>query len=263
MSSTNHTTNYNLPQWVGSDKPAWLGDMNPAFTAIDTAIKANEVAAGTAGTDATTAKNNIGTMADLSTTEKGTLVGAVNEVNTKVGTAQNTADTAVANDAQTALALNNFMLKLNLTDFSNVSTIPHNGTLTGKFTLAQNNDGSIFKFYGQMELAGQGNISGWTGVAGLSGTYGIATGVYLGTAPTEAYVINTGGLVYQQNTSTYVVNQQNRCDIAVGTDGQIYLWALNWQPASINVNSGYAQEILLPACLYFNGSFGDTPTPNA
>ena len=261
MSSTNHTTNYNLPQWVGSDKPAWLGDMNPAFAAIDTAIKANEVTAGTASTDATAAKTNIGTMANLNTTEKSTLVGAVNEVNTKVGTAQNTADTAVANDAQTALALNNFMQKLNLTDYQTVSNISHSGTLTGKFTLAQNNDGSIFKFYGQMEITGQGNVNGFTAVSGLSGVYGIPTGVYLATAPSEAYVINTGGLVYQQNMSTYAVVQQNRCDIAVGTDGQIYVWALNWQPASININNGYAQEILLPACLYFNGSFGDEPTP--
>lgn len=47
MSSTNHTTNYNLPQFVGTDKPAWLGDINPAMSAIDTQMKAN--ADGVAG----------------------------------------------------------------------------------------------------------------------------------------------------------------------------------------------------------------------
>ena len=31
MASTNKTTNYSLPQWVGSDKPSYLGDFNDAF----------------------------------------------------------------------------------------------------------------------------------------------------------------------------------------------------------------------------------------
>ena len=39
MSATNHTTNYNLPVFVGSDKPAWLVDFNGAMNAIDAAIK--------------------------------------------------------------------------------------------------------------------------------------------------------------------------------------------------------------------------------
>lgn len=41
MSSTNHTSNYNLSQFVGSDKPAWLVEYNSDMTKIDTAIKAN------------------------------------------------------------------------------------------------------------------------------------------------------------------------------------------------------------------------------
>ena len=252
MSSTNHTTNYNLPQFVGSDKPAWLGDINPAMNAIDTAMHANAVKAQQGVDDASTAQtraDNAYTLADSAKTD--------------AGTAQTTANQAIGNASAVDTKLNNFMQKLNLTNYQNITTIPHTGTLSGKFTLAQNSDGSIFKFYGSMEVVGQGNISGFTNVAGLSGVYGIPTGLYLTTAPDEAYVINTGGLVYKQNMSTYVVSEQNRHDIAVGTDGQIYIWALNWQPASINVNSGYAEEMLLPACLYFNGSFGDTPNTNA
>ena len=38
MSHTNETTNYQLPQFLGSDKPAWLTDINGAFSAIDAAI---------------------------------------------------------------------------------------------------------------------------------------------------------------------------------------------------------------------------------
>ena len=65
MSHTNSTTNYNLPQFITTDKPAWLTDINNAYTAIDTAVynaqtKADTAFtdAGNAQTDATTAINN-------------------------------------------------------------------------------------------------------------------------------------------------------------------------------------------------------------
>ena len=38
MSSTNKTTNYELSQFVGSDKPAWLQDYNADMSKIDTGI---------------------------------------------------------------------------------------------------------------------------------------------------------------------------------------------------------------------------------
>lgn len=46
MSFTNHTQNYNLPQYVGTDKPTFLGDFNNAMTAIDTALHNNAQNAG-------------------------------------------------------------------------------------------------------------------------------------------------------------------------------------------------------------------------
>lgn len=52
---TNSTTNYSLPQFLPTDKPAWLTDVNPAYLAIDNAMKANADAAGAAQTDATQA----------------------------------------------------------------------------------------------------------------------------------------------------------------------------------------------------------------
>lgn len=35
MSSTNKTPNFNLPQFVETDTPTWLGDINDAFEVID------------------------------------------------------------------------------------------------------------------------------------------------------------------------------------------------------------------------------------
>lgn len=42
MSHTNSTTNYNLPQFVGTDTPGWLTDVNGAMSAIDAAIYARQ-----------------------------------------------------------------------------------------------------------------------------------------------------------------------------------------------------------------------------
>lgn len=48
MSHTNKTPNYDLPQFIGADKASWLGDLNPAFLAIDTGMEANKVSAQSA-----------------------------------------------------------------------------------------------------------------------------------------------------------------------------------------------------------------------
>lgn len=45
MAHTNSTANYNLPQFLSTDKPAWLTDINNAFYDIDAALKANADAA--------------------------------------------------------------------------------------------------------------------------------------------------------------------------------------------------------------------------
>lgn len=38
MSATNKTANYELPNFVGTDKPSWLTDFNGAMTKIDTTL---------------------------------------------------------------------------------------------------------------------------------------------------------------------------------------------------------------------------------
>lgn len=113
MASTNKTTHYDLSQYVGGDKPTYLGDYNTDMSKIDTAINSAQTKADTADVAATTAQttaegaqttattaitnaaaadskattnaNNIGTLANLTTTEKTTLVGAINEVDGEVG----------------------------------------------------------------------------------------------------------------------------------------------------------------------------------
>ena len=48
MSATNHTTHYNLPQFIAADKPSWLTDVNSAMAGIDSAIYAVDSVVGDA-----------------------------------------------------------------------------------------------------------------------------------------------------------------------------------------------------------------------
>lgn len=49
------TSNYNLPQWQNGEEFHVIGQLNPAFTTIDTAMLANKSASESAQSDATDA----------------------------------------------------------------------------------------------------------------------------------------------------------------------------------------------------------------
>ncbi len=57
MSHTNRTTHYNLPQFVGTDTPGWLTDVNAAMSDIDNAIyqRQTDIAANTSSITQNTA----------------------------------------------------------------------------------------------------------------------------------------------------------------------------------------------------------------
>lgn len=51
MTATNKTANYELSQFVGTDRPTWLGDYNSDMSKIDAQLKRNadDIASATAG----------------------------------------------------------------------------------------------------------------------------------------------------------------------------------------------------------------------
>lgn len=77
MAHTNSTTNYALPQFLSTDKPAWLTDVNPAYSAIDTGIHNAQVAADNAQADATQALDDAAAAAGAATTADSKGSGAV------------------------------------------------------------------------------------------------------------------------------------------------------------------------------------------
>lgn len=68
MSHTNNTTNYNLPQFIGSDKASWLGDLNPAFETIDANMHAIDVVANDADSKAVAAQSSANNAIELGQT---------------------------------------------------------------------------------------------------------------------------------------------------------------------------------------------------
>lgn len=102
MSSTNHTENFNFPQWVGSDYPSFINDLNPAFLTIDTKIKSNETGVDTAQKAAesaqqaakaaqkaaeaaqTAAKSSVDLLVAMGITNKETAVAFAGKVNNAI-----------------------------------------------------------------------------------------------------------------------------------------------------------------------------------
>lgn len=81
MSHTNTTTNYGLPQFLSSDKPAWMADINVAFADIDAQMKTNADAASAAQTTANDAVlNGAPGYSNLSTYAVGDVVNYLGRV---------------------------------------------------------------------------------------------------------------------------------------------------------------------------------------
>lgn len=252
MSSTNHTTNYNLPQFIGTDKPAWLGDVNPALAAIDAQMKLNADAASAASGAAATADGKAVSAGNAAATADG-----------KAEAAQTTANGAVT-------AINTLAAKLTLSDNQSMNCSEFSFAISsdsGTLYLSQSDDGSIFKLYGNILFDNpQGSNRSVSLVAipkGESDTqvYGIKTTLQLATAPAGSYVV-AGAIL--RNTSTRggndrpVYNMWNTA-FAVGADGYIYL----------NISDSSTTTMVVPAngilrfcsfpCVYFNENFGDSP----
>ena len=95
MSHTNETLNYKLPQFVDTDQPTWLGDVNGAMLSIDTAIHDAATKADQAGKDFATLNHTVEghtTQIEQLETDTGNLTTTVSALEEKV--AEHTASIA-------------------------------------------------------------------------------------------------------------------------------------------------------------------------
>lgn len=233
MGATNHTTNYNLPQFVGSDKPTWLGDVNGAMSAIDTQMKANATASATADTKAETALTNASTA---QTTASG--------AQSTADTASTTATSALNKALSVEQALNTFESVFNLNDITqyNGSDFISTDATVASYSylhLAKNSDNSLFKLYGSVYVT---TTSSGSKTVTIQNT---------GLNPIEEYNILNAGIEYYGQSSSEVIGNM----ITVKTNGDIVIH-FDVRGAVSNM------RILLLPFLFFNKSFGDTPQPN-
>ena len=231
MSSTNKTTNYELSQFIGTDKPAWLSDYNGDMGKIDTGIhNAQSTATGADGkADANATK--IGTLSSLTTDDKTDLVSAINEVDGHADTAQNTANSAsnTANGAKTTADGIATFLDINTFETS-VVTASDSATITGTVRDATNTAGSLGKIYGSFTITPVN-----------APTITIKTKL----RPDTAFTIND--FVMQQDL----------------TNGEIYMRPLNVATngdATFTIGSyfnGRNLKLMILPCVIFAKNFGD------
>ena len=235
MASTNKTANYELSQFLGTDKPAWLSDYNQDMTKIDTQMKANADGVTAASGSASSANTAIGTLANLTTTAKTDLVSAVNEVDSNADTAYNTASQAVTTGESNSTAITALTNYLNLSTFTTPTVSVSGGTISSAGVhCASNSDGSLGKVYGWIRCTASSNTVTLTFPTPLR--------------PTEQITIN--GLVVNMFNDEHITPK----DITIGTDGTATI-------VLGDTTSGMAWRLNLVPCLIFAKSFGDVPTP--
>lgn len=164
MSHTNSTTNYGLPQWIGSDKPTFLGDFNSAFNTIDGQMKQNSTDAGQAISTANSANATAIDAAERSITAKSTAdtakdtADAANELATNAGNTATIAKNAADAATRTAEA-NNIA---NLAPAYDPTLTYDVGDLVTY--IDENNSGKLYKCIVAWETPGKFNINYWDDV---------------------------------------------------------------------------------------------------
>lgn len=293
MASTNKTTNYDLSQYIGTDKPTYLTDYNQDMVKIDTGIHSaksqadtnssaigtlsnlntetktdlvsamNEVVSDVAtntGNIATNTSNiatnttHIGTLANLTTSAKADLVQASNEINAKVGNIANL-DTSVKTSTVSAInELVSELQKFNLSTFKEYTQNSSSSDLTVSGGTVSSTIVNVARNTVGSIFKFYGNI-----VFNKNNTQGNATITFknTGISPTNSFNISNAGLMICRT---------------IGSEAQ----TLNGQLFSVEptiANNGDISFILsgIPAnsvwriwffpCLYFAKDFGDTPTP--
>lgn len=235
MASTNKTTNYNLSQFIGTDKPAWLSDYNQDMSKIDTGIKnAADTATGADG-KADANATAIGTLSNLTTDVKTDLVAAVNEVDSHADTAQVTASNAAAKAIANETAIGKIANTLNINTYltyTSANATCTNGTLgAGELYVARNADGSLFKVYGNLLVTPTGGTT----------TVNLPTS---GVSSDTSYTIQGCGFTF------YGTGGIRPVSIDVDNTGTLKVKYTG------NAGDGLS-AIRLIACLYFNSDFGD------
>lgn len=116
MATTNHTPNYNFPQWLASDKVGIMANLNPAFSTIDEKLHeaivnaenaaTSSSAANQVATDASNLANKATNDVTALQTDILTLQNLVNAMNQSLTNAKNWTNVQITNNSDIITANN-------------------------------------------------------------------------------------------------------------------------------------------------------------
>lgn len=287
---TNSTTNYELPQFIGTDKPQWLTDINQAFLAIDTNLYS-------ASSSATLANTSIGTLSDLTTTAKTDLVSAINEVDSDLGTLSTTVanHTTAIGDNTTAIgtlanltttAKTDLVSAVNEVDLvasnnatsigniANLETVDKTNVVSAVNEIVENFNINHFDSYTVNEISSTGQVNNITGtlyvatnedgsifkvysdglLVTLSGYGASSISVQTRIRPTSNLtIVGAGTLVDENNVRGFVWIRG--ASFSVNTNGVLTI------SLQKDIADGDNKLYILNPCIYFAKDFGDVPAP--
>lgn len=177
MSSTNKTTNYNLSQYIGTDKPTYLGDYNSDMLKIDAQLKANAdsasnaaSAAGAAQAVAETASKDVQTL-NNSTTANSEDIASLKTKNAQqdvsIQNATNTASSALNKADQNAHNVTDINTRNQWIQGTNIHNTGLPNYTKGSWNCSYNRFSGLLNISGQIELSQGSTIAGESRIATL------------------------------------------------------------------------------------------------
>ena len=199
MSSTNKTTNYNLSQYVGTDKPTYLGDYNSDMLKIDKQLKANAdsasnaaSAAGGANAVATDASKNVQKLNDSVTANSADIAGLKTknaQQDVSIQNAANTASSALNKANQNDHNIADINTRNQWIQGTNIHNTGLPNYAKGSWNCSYNRLSGLLTISGQIELSQGSTIAGETRIAtgpenimkliGLSGERKVWSSIYV------------------------------------------------------------------------------------
>lgn len=175
MSSTNKTTNYKLSQYIGTDKPTYLGDYNGDMLKIDNQMKVNSDSASNA-TSAAGAAQAVADKASKDVKALNDSVTANSEDIASLKTKNAQQDVSIQNATNTASSANNKanQNEQNITDINtrnqwiqgiNIHNTGLPNYTKGSWNCSYNNFSGLLNISGQIELSQGSTIAGTTRLA--------------------------------------------------------------------------------------------------
>lgn len=258
MSSTNKTNKLKLPQWIDTDKPSFLGDLNKAMLDIDDGV-------ADVGADA----NSASVKADTAKTTADTAVTSAVTADTKATQAQTSADLALSrNETLTGRVSANEMATANVKtyaesipfiNFTNFITVKPSSIntgsaleVTGSMTIALTDNNDFCKVYSDLLFTNNSATQ-----ITITNTFKI---VPIGTLPTrtDSFYYHSAGMQVLSGviSGESAVKNTRPCRLRFETDGSIeYLTMRN---LTIGVNEKI--KVSLFPCIVQLKDFGDIST---